>query len=195
MPVHMPTRRKHHLNGRDEENRQQAYRAGHSLVVLGPEIRQAGVAERREGRRQQVHEGRREQHARAEVAGAEEEGGEAPTATGGPRCSSGSSGSGGRRARGGLAVQGEGEEWEGAGEGGDEQDDEEGCDVEGRVVGGGGAAVGPGAGGWHGWLVGDGGGDDWGRVRFRFGGVYSGFLALCGRGVEGDFLFAAMGLW
>ena len=30
-------------------------------------------------------------------------------------------------------------------------------------------------------------------MRFRFGGVYSGFLALCGGGVEGDFLFAAMG--
>lgn len=150
MPMHMPPRRKHHLDRRDEENRQQTNRAGHGLVVLCPKIRQAGVAQRREGRRQQVHEGRREQHARAEVAGAEEERGQAPAAAGGPRCS-GSSGRG-RRAR-SLAVQGESEQREGAGEGGDEEDDEEGCDVEGRVVGGGGAAVGPGAGGCHGWLV------------------------------------------
>ncbi|POR36132.1 Uncharacterized protein TPAR_03671 [Tolypocladium paradoxum] len=70
---HMARRVKDHLDDGDEEDGGQGDGPRHGLVVLGPEVAEARVAQRDKGRGQEVHKGRGDEHARAEVAHGEEE--------------------------------------------------------------------------------------------------------------------------
>lgn len=110
--AHLAGRGEDHLDDGDEEDAGQSDGARHGGVVLDPKRTEAWVTEEGEGRRQEMDEGGGQKDAGAEMANGEEEG-------------TGDSDAGDTLR----------DEREGASEEGGCEDDEEGADVEGRVVG------------------------------------------------------------
>jgi hypothetical protein len=103
---------KHHFDQHDEEHGRQRNSPRHGRIIRRPEIRKTWIAEQNERCWQQMHKGRGNEHAGAEVAGSEQKTG-----------------------RDAETRKFDGEDGEGAGAAGDEEDDEESADVEGEVVG------------------------------------------------------------
>lgn len=69
----MAGRAENHLNHSDEEDAAKGNGARHRRVVGGPELRQARIAQRGECRREEMHEGRGDKDAGAEMADEEQE--------------------------------------------------------------------------------------------------------------------------